>query len=171
MCESNPCTNGGTCTTMTSSYRCLCVEGFRGINCQGAFHNYSLKKKWIYDLYLPLNFQCWLTGKIFTDSIDRYFFYLKEWLVNWVVLSLTDRSMITIDWLIDSLYWRLVTHLINNKFLLTLVSYFPNWLLTQHWPYNRTRQMPLASMSKWRNLHPRDHWNVQMSMSWRIQRI
>lgn len=43
MCESNPCTNGGTCTTMTSSYRCLCVEGFRGINCQGAFHNYSLK--------------------------------------------------------------------------------------------------------------------------------
>ena len=44
MCESNPCTNGGTCTTMTSSYRCLCVEGFRGINCQGAFHNYSLKK-------------------------------------------------------------------------------------------------------------------------------
>ena len=43
MCESNPCTNGGTCTTMTSSYRCLCVEGFRGINCQGAFHNYFLK--------------------------------------------------------------------------------------------------------------------------------
>lgn len=117
------------------------------------------------------NFQCWLTDKIFTDSIDRHFFYLKEWLVNWVVLSLTDRSMITIDWLIDSLYWRLVTHLINDKFLPTLVSYFPNWLLTQHWPYNRTRQMPLASMSKWRNLHPRDHWNVQMSMSRRIQGI
>ena len=35
MCESNPCTNGGTCSTMGSSYHCLCVEGFRGINCQG----------------------------------------------------------------------------------------------------------------------------------------
>lgn len=35
LCESNPCTNGGTCSTLLNSYHCLCVEGFRGINCQG----------------------------------------------------------------------------------------------------------------------------------------
>ena len=35
LCESNPCINGGTCSQLGSSYHCLCVEGFRGLNCQG----------------------------------------------------------------------------------------------------------------------------------------
>lgn len=37
LCESNPCSNGGTCSQFANSYHCLCVEGFRGINCQGMF--------------------------------------------------------------------------------------------------------------------------------------
>ena len=42
MCESNPCTNGGTCTTLGSTYHCLCVEGFRGLNCQGMQKTFML---------------------------------------------------------------------------------------------------------------------------------
>ena len=43
-CHSSPCLHGGTCLDSSNTadvafnangYKCLCVEGFRGINCEG----------------------------------------------------------------------------------------------------------------------------------------
>lgn len=43
-CHSSPCLNGGTCLDSSNTadvafnangYKCLCVEGFKGINCEG----------------------------------------------------------------------------------------------------------------------------------------
>lgn len=33
-CGSNPCQNGGTCTDHLNRYRCLCMQGYNGVNCQ-----------------------------------------------------------------------------------------------------------------------------------------
>ena len=34
VCASAPCQHGGTCTDKVNGYRCLCVSGYTGINCQ-----------------------------------------------------------------------------------------------------------------------------------------
>ena len=33
-CGSNPCENGGTCDDGMNEYRCHCVEGYIGANCE-----------------------------------------------------------------------------------------------------------------------------------------
>ena len=33
-CTSNPCDNGGTCTTGINLYTCQCAEGYHGGNCE-----------------------------------------------------------------------------------------------------------------------------------------
>lgn len=38
-CATSPCQNGGTCVDLVGSYRCNCVDGWIGVNCEG---------KWLY---------------------------------------------------------------------------------------------------------------------------
>ena len=33
-CDPNPCQNGGTCNDGINSYKCECVSGFNGTNCE-----------------------------------------------------------------------------------------------------------------------------------------
>lgn len=33
-CLSEPCLNGGTCTSNQGSYKCTCPSGFNGNNCE-----------------------------------------------------------------------------------------------------------------------------------------
>lgn len=36
-CHPNPCRNGGICTEANGAYICTCMEGYKGINCEGIF--------------------------------------------------------------------------------------------------------------------------------------
>ncbi len=47
-CQSNPCLNSGTCFSTLTGYRCLCVMGYTGSNCE--------------------------TGKLLLDSLDVIIF-------------------------------------------------------------------------------------------------
>ena len=38
-CISQPCVNGGTCINEENSYRCNCVSGYEGLNCEQGSHN------------------------------------------------------------------------------------------------------------------------------------
>ena len=33
-CEANPCKNGGTCFDLVGDYRCDCVPGYTGADCE-----------------------------------------------------------------------------------------------------------------------------------------
>ena len=33
-CQNHPCQNGGTCKDDVNSYKCTCVSGFTGNNCE-----------------------------------------------------------------------------------------------------------------------------------------
>lgn len=37
-CHPNPCRNGGICTEANGAYICTCMEGYKGMNCEGAIH-------------------------------------------------------------------------------------------------------------------------------------
>lgn len=37
-CATNPCKNGGTCTSSKSSYACNCLKGYTGINCESKYN-------------------------------------------------------------------------------------------------------------------------------------
>lgn len=34
-CKNSPCVNGGTCIEKAVGYRCACLKGFVGKNCEG----------------------------------------------------------------------------------------------------------------------------------------
>ena len=40
-CTSKPCVNGGSCHDNVNAYRCLCLGGFTGSQCQIGMYNYS----------------------------------------------------------------------------------------------------------------------------------
>ena len=33
-CGSSPCQNGATCVDLVNKYRCTCLRGFTGVNCE-----------------------------------------------------------------------------------------------------------------------------------------
>ena len=35
-CQSDPCQNNGTCRDLVNDYRCDCVAGFNGTNCENS---------------------------------------------------------------------------------------------------------------------------------------
>ena len=37
-CEANPCNNGGTCVDLVGDYRCDCVPGYTGADCETGTH-------------------------------------------------------------------------------------------------------------------------------------
>ena len=37
-CEANPCKNGGTCVDLVGDYRCDCVPGYTGEDCEKGTH-------------------------------------------------------------------------------------------------------------------------------------
>ena len=36
-CHPNPCRNGGICTEANGAYICTCMEGYKGVNCEGIY--------------------------------------------------------------------------------------------------------------------------------------
>ena len=41
-CHSNPCAHNGTCIDSVNSFRCSCVEGYTGHDCDtGIWHTFS----------------------------------------------------------------------------------------------------------------------------------
>ena len=34
-CDTAPCLNGGSCFSVDTDYKCLCVDGYTGVNCSG----------------------------------------------------------------------------------------------------------------------------------------
>ena len=52
-CHPNPCRNGGICTEADGGYICTCMEGFKGLTCQGQF---TLKTGHVDRLFLICTF-------------------------------------------------------------------------------------------------------------------
>ena len=44
-CNSNPCTNGGTCTDRVNRYICKCRAGYTGTNCETGMYSSSIDVK------------------------------------------------------------------------------------------------------------------------------
>lgn len=42
-CDSNPCQNEGTCHNENNKYRCTCLPGWKGTNCE--IGEYSCKRR------------------------------------------------------------------------------------------------------------------------------
>lgn len=57
-CSSDPCQNGGTCTDLQNAYRCTCMLGFEGDNCE---HNIND----CYNVTCPENSYC-------MDGVNEY---------------------------------------------------------------------------------------------------
>ena len=52
-CNPNPCQNGGKCTGEGSTYRCECLSGFAGDNCEGGWFS---EECYIYRRHCYLNY-------------------------------------------------------------------------------------------------------------------
>ena len=96
LCESSPCINGGTCSTLGNSYHCLCVEGFRGLNCQGLLTkligliNWLIK--WIMTIKLTNPPTNWPTSRPLRSidwSTDWLTVCLFDWLTDWLPMCLS----------------------------------------------------------------------------------
>ena len=44
-CKSDPCQHNGTCHDLVNDYRCYCVTGFNGTNCENSFNFFSKEKR------------------------------------------------------------------------------------------------------------------------------
>ena len=42
-CLPNPCGNGGTCKDLINGYKCTCVSGYDGTNCDNSKISYIVK--------------------------------------------------------------------------------------------------------------------------------
>lgn len=65
-CESNPCINGGNCTTIDSlNFQCECIDGFAGVNCGTGMTLISCPHKITYGHKQLPHPQCETVAKLF----------------------------------------------------------------------------------------------------------
>lgn len=82
VCDANPCLNGGLCNQKSStSYSCICKQGFSGINCGIGKYIHTLCSS--YNIQMNLTAHCVILYVLFdiTSDFEQKIFCILSWVL------------------------------------------------------------------------------------------